>query len=107
MAAYQATEKVANRLEAATRAKALNLQADRFRGFKNPLPRTKVRGFHQRARLKPCPDTKQSISATRKAVSRDKIEFSRRPFSQCLPCPVPNFSAACKAQSLSVRLRPN
>jgi hypothetical protein len=55
---------------------------ERFRGFKNPLPRTKVRGFHHEgaekfwtgierqglkpnlfslftARLKSCPDTKQ------------------------------------------------
>jgi len=30
------------------------------------------------ARLKSCPDTKQSIFRTRKAVSRDKIELSRR-----------------------------
>jgi hypothetical protein len=30
------------------------------------------------ARLKSCPDTKQSFSAARKVVSPRKIEFSRR-----------------------------
>jgi hypothetical protein len=38
-----------------TRAKALNLFNECFRGLESPLPRTKVRGFHQRARLKPRP----------------------------------------------------
>ena len=40
----------------ATRAKALNCYTGYFRGFKNPLPRTKVRGWHQglaRAKLWP------------------------------------------------------
>jgi hypothetical protein len=32
--------------EAVTRAKALNRKAEAFRGFKNPLHRTKVRGFY-------------------------------------------------------------
>ena len=31
---------------AATRAKARNSYTQRFRGFENPLPRTKVRGWH-------------------------------------------------------------
>src|SRR6266851_1511342 len=30
----------------ATRAEALNLYTGTFRGFENPLPRTKVRGWH-------------------------------------------------------------
>src|SRR5258707_14764051 len=30
----------------ATRAEALNLHTGTFRGFENPLPRTKVRGWH-------------------------------------------------------------
>jgi hypothetical protein len=29
-----------------TRAKARDLYTERFRGFENPLPRTKVRGWH-------------------------------------------------------------
>jgi hypothetical protein len=36
------------------------------------------------ARLKSCPDTKQSFSAVRKVVSPRKIEFSRRLFSPYL-----------------------
>src|SRR5713226_6498032 len=31
---------------ATTRAKALDSDSERFRGFENPLPRTEVRGWH-------------------------------------------------------------
>jgi hypothetical protein len=36
-----------------TRAKALSLLTERFRGFENPLPRTKVRGYTTQSIIRP------------------------------------------------------